>query len=65
MLCMLLKKKANLLVHLEKYTKMNFTEYSSLSFFSKMVPNIPYSTLKSIAQKSRFSKKYNLKITYV
>lgn len=49
------------LVEMNKIKK----EYSSLSFFSKMVPNIPYSTLKSIAQKNRFSKKYNLKITYV
>ena len=36
---------------------MNFTEY--------LTEGKNLKTLKSIAQKSRFSKKYNLKITYV
>ncbi len=40
-------------------------EYSCLKIFADTMKNIPYSTLKSIAKDGRYSKKYNLKITYV
>jgi group I intron endonuclease len=39
--------------------------YDCLKDFHNENQNIPYGTLKSIAKNNTFSKKYNLKITYV
>lgn len=39
-------------------------KYSCLKYFAQECQNIPYSTLKYIARKEIFSKKYNLKISY-
>jgi group I intron endonuclease len=39
--------------------------YECLKDFSDEIKYIPYSTLKRIARDGRYSKKYNLKITYV
>jgi len=40
-------------------------QYNCLKNFAEEVKIIPYSTLKNIAKDGRYSKKYNLKISYV
>jgi len=40
-------------------------QYNCLKNFAEEVEIIPYSTLKNIAKDGRYSKKYNLKISYV
>lgn len=53
-------KAKSVLVEIDGQTK----KYLCLQYFAQEHKNIPYSTLKYIARKQIYSKKYNLKISY-